>query len=246
MRTKKWIAMICALFCALHIAAPQVEAETHHGFLVQKSVEVTETLGKMAASEEYLSFFFIDRPTVGELAKNIGAGDFGKPDEAVIIQFSTASEELLWQLVIANLMDYDPSIDLSLFADTEVKEMVMARMIRNIPFQLLARHGQAWIALNTVVALVGEDDLPEGLSGQTYVALVYHEAQVVSLITFFPNDRWRFVSYSAHFIPYDSNLGTGTIQELLSAELVGWEKIVWDSLRIISLTSEEVSGLLSK
>jgi len=239
MKTKKWIAMVAALLCALQIAAAQAQVEPHHGFLLQKGVALTETLQKMAA-------FAAGSPDVKELAEGIAAGAFGEPDAAVIIELPEASLEMLFQSFTVHLMQEDPSIDLSLFDDAEVKEMFMARVPGMISNVWLSRQGYAWMMLSNTAAFSGMDDLPEGLSEQTYVALVYREAQVICLVAFSPNDRWRFVSYFAQFMPYDPELSTETIQELVDTVLPGWGALVLRSLRITALTGEDVSGLLSQ
>lgn len=247
MKSKKWIAIVVTLLCVLQIVVAQAaEAEAHHRFLLRKGVELTETLQKMAASEGYMSLFFSGTPDVKELAEEIAIGEFGKPDAAVIIELPEVSLELLLELLTASLINEDSSIDLSLFDDTTVKDMLIMRIPSIIPNLWLSRQGYAWMMLSNAITVSEMDDLPEGLGDYTYAALVYPEKQVVCLILFSPNNRWGFVSCFAQFMPYDSSLSMETMQEMINAEFPGWGNRVLSSFRIITFTGEEITDLLSE
>jgi len=244
MRIKKWFAVVVALLCILQAVAVGAEAETHYRFLFQKSLELTETLRKMAASEGYLSLYGRASPGLKELAEHVAAVEFGKPDTAAIIGIPEESLELALKLLIAPLKRENPSVDFSLFDDAAVKEMFMAQLPSTITNGWASSQGIDWIVLSNAITISGMDDLPEGLSNHTYVALAYHEKQVVCLISFSPVERWQFVSYYAKLIPYDSNLGMEPIQEIINTMLPGWGGLFSSNLQITTFTNIEVSGLL--
>jgi len=244
MKIKKWCADAAALLCVLQVAPVRAEAESHYRFLFQKGLALTETLRKMAASEGYLSLCAPASPGLMELAERVATVAFGEPDTAAVIVVPEESLELALKVSIAPLMRENPSIDYSLFEDTTVREMFMAQLPNTIADAWVARRGIDWVMLSNAITISGMDDLPEGLSNHTYMALAYHEEQVVCLVSFSPSERWQFVSYFAKLIPYDSNLGTEPIQEIINTMLPGWGKLFSSNLQITTFTNKEVSDLL--
>lgn len=244
MRTKRWIAVAAALLCSLQAAAVQAEAAAHHRYIFQKSFEITASLRKMAASEGYLPFLGPDSPGVKELAERVAAVDLEEPDTVVVIGVAEELPELMLRLMIASLMNKNPSTDFSLFDDRAVKETLMAQIPLFISSAWLSGQGVDWIVLSNCVTISGMDDLPEGLSSHTFVAFVYREEQVIYLVSFLPNERWQFVSYFAKLMPYDPSMSVDMIGELINIMLPGCGTLIMNGLQITTFTGKEIADLL--
>ena len=243
MRINKWIAIVTALLCILHAAAVHAETETHHRFMLQKSIELSETLQKMAASKGFLSLFARNSPDTTELAARIAILDFGKPDAAVIIMVPKESLDLTLKLMIAPLMKENPSFDFSLFDDATIKERMMEQIPQIVPNALLTSQGVDWVVLSNALTYSGMDDLPEGLSSHAFAAFAFREERMIYLVSFTPNERWQFVSYYARLMPYDPDLGMDTIQKLIDTMLPGYGKLISSSLQTTTFTGKEISDL---
>ena len=239
---RKWIAVAAALLFALQIAPARAEA--HHAFALWKGMELAETMGKMAANESYVSLVSPMRE-MQELAQQIGAGAYGRPDAAVIIELPESMlDGLLLGIVLEAGSEAVPLLDEPVFVE-EIKKKIPD----TLPTLLMAQQGVEWLMLGNILTASGMDDLPVGLDCPAYALLLYEKEQVVCLAMFSPNARWQFASYHARFAPYVPQLETldvKAVREMLSAALPSGRWLDLSELRITAYSGEEIAALLGE
>lgn len=229
----KKVSVVLALLLALTGAgcAPAVQSQQGDGFAVKSSLALTQTMGKLTDSSEYLKLFTSSDTILSEAAA-LSAIDLANPSQAEII---TLSEQ-----AVSGLMEALAEAA-SLPQDETVKQLLAHRLMASAPNVLNGQAGASWLATTSVLT-VSKTFSRIDLTDITYVILHYDGAPAATLTVLLPDGD--FIQASTTYVQAESLESAQLIAQLIDS-LPEASSLDTNAIQSRTLTGEELKALLA-
>lgn len=229
----KKVSVVLALLLALTAAgcAPAVQSQQGDGFAVKSSLALTQTMGKLTDSSEYLKLFTSSDTILSEAAA-LSAIDLANPSQAEII---TLSEQ-----AVSGLMEALAEAA-SLPQDETVKQLLAHRLMASAPNVLNGQAGASWLATTSVLT-VSKTFSRIDLTDITYVILHYDGAPAATLTVLLPDGD--FIQASTTYVQAESLESAQLIAQLIDS-LPEASSLDTNAIQSRTLTGEELKALLA-
>ena len=208
-----------------------MQSQQGDGFAVKSSLALTQTMGKLTDSSEYLKLFTSSDTILSEAAA-LSAIDLANPSQAEII---TLSEQ-----AVSGLMEALAEAT-SLPQDETVKQLLAHRLMASAPNVLNGQAGASWLATTSVLT-VSKTFSRIDLTDITYVILHYDGAPAATLTVLLPDGD--FIQASTTYVQAESLESAQLIAQLIDS-LPEASSLDTNAIQSRTLTGEELKALLA-
>ncbi len=225
------LALLLGLILTASGCTPAVQSQKGDNFAVKSSLTLSQTMGKLADSSEYVKLFTSSDTIVSE-ASELSAMDLSNPSRAQIITLPEQSlSQLMDQLAQAA----------SLPQDQTVRGLLARRLAASAPNVINGQAGATWLATTSVLT-VSETFSRIDMTDITYVILYYEGAPAATLTVLMPDGD--FIQASTTYVKTETLESAQLIAQLVSAfpEASGLDT---SAIQTRELTQDDLDTLLA-
>lgn len=224
---KKHIVASLGLLCCISLyfagcASPSAGPEA---FALQKGVQLTQQMDRLAENEEYISLMSASTE-IAQVAQSLGAQDYSRPTGALFIP--------LTQQDVADFLKTYGGITLP----EDILTLRMPQLLANIPNTWVSKQGVANLATTSLLCVRQWYTAPKGWSDHALLLLTY-EGDTDALISFVSNGE-GVLEVATTFVPVLD--GMDNTPAALATDLETWTGFSPDAWTLYD--AQEIAAML--